>query len=288
MDHAPPATREADTGYQRRIISPSRHQLGLASSKDLEQVSSMQSPDLWQGLAPAARACLETRDYHKPSPAQRLGTTGVEARELTPPHSPELNAAWIPGVAIFPRTIHTQPARGFFGEFARENEGPTGAIGMWPRQWAAARMFAGTAKGFHIHPPHIPAGTTPEAWFQRLFITEPENHTLRPYALEQWDLMFFLQGIAEMILTDERAGLPRRIMRFLIWGDDLPSANNVGVIIPAGVAHAIRSASSNDLLMVYGTSTTFVPANEGRLHSSVESAPLPETWQDWLHAPAPR
>ena len=93
---------------------------------------------------------------------------------------------------------------------------------------------------------------------------------------------FFLQGIAEMILVDERPGLERRVMRFLIWGDDLPSASNVGVVIPAGVAHAIRSASSTDLLMVYGTSTTFVPASEGRIASSVESAPLPGPWQDYL------
>jgi hypothetical protein len=34
--------------------------------------------------------------------------------------------------------------------------------------------------------------------------------------------------------------------------------------------------------MVYGTSTTFVPASEGRIASSVESAPLPGPWQDYL------
>jgi hypothetical protein len=34
--------------------------------------------------------------------------------------------------------------------------------------------------------------------------------------------------------------------------------------------------------MVYGTSTTFVPANEGRIASSVEAAPLPAVWQEYL------
>ena len=71
-------------------------------------------------------------------------------------------------------------------------------------------MFAGTSKGFHIHPPHIPEGTTPEAWFQRLFVTEPQNYALRPYDQEQWDVMFFIQGICEMFLIDERAGMPRK------------------------------------------------------------------------------
>jgi hypothetical protein len=143
-------------------------------------------------------------------------------------------------------------------------------------------MFAGTAKGFHIHPPHIPPNTDPSAWFRRLFVEESENFSLRPYALEQWDAMFFVQGIAEMLLVDERPGLPRKVMRFLIYGDNYPGPNNVGVVIPAGVAHAIRSASSEDLLMVYGTSTTYVAENEGRIAHSVESAPLPDVWERYV------
>ena len=157
-----------------------------------------------------------------------------------------------------------------------------GAIGMWPRQWATARMFAGTAKGFHLHPPHVPDGTAPEEWFRKLFIDEPENSALRPYAEEQWDAMFFVQGNIEMILVDERAGLPRRVMRFIIEGDDLRGENNVGVVIPAGVAHAIRCASSQDLIMVYGTSTSFDPAFEGRISNEVETADLPKEWETYL------
>lgn len=240
--------------------------------------------DLWNGLSESARGRLETRQYGKAPLAERLGTSGVEAREIVSMEGAlgGLEDVWIPGVVVFPRTVYPQHSRGFFGEFARESDGALHRIGMWPRQWAAARMFAGTAKGFHIHPPAIPEGTDAAAWFRRLFVDEPRNFGLRPYEREQWDAMFFLQGIAEMILVDERPGMPRRVMRFILWGDDLPSANNAGVVIPAGVAHALRSASSQDLLMVYGTSTTFVPANEGRIASSVEAAPLPAVWQEYL------
>lgn len=143
-------------------------------------------------------------------------------------------------------------------------------------------MFANTAKGFHIHPPFIPENEKPEAWFQRLFVEEPENFTRRLYEREQWDVMFFIQGTAEMILVDERAGMPRRVMRFIVEGDNLRGANNVGVVIPPGVAHAIRAADSSDLIMVYGTSTSFNPDFEGRLASKVEDAPLPPEWEQFL------
>ena len=59
-------------------------------------------------------------------------------------------------------------------------------------------------------------------------------------------------------------------------------ADNVAVVIPPGVAHAIRTESSEDLIMVYGTSTTFRPEFEGRIAADVELAPLPESWQKFL------
>lgn len=247
----------------------------------------MNQDEFWKGISPDARRQLEMRSYAQANPAERLATTGVEAREISGAGIPAgLEEAWIPGVVVFPRRVFAQPQRGFFGEFARATEGPLAEIRMWPRQWAAARMFAGTAKGFHIHPPYIPEGVEPAAWFRKLFIEHPANVSLRPYDKEQWDAMFFLQGIVEMILVDERPGMPRRVMRFTIYGDDLPGANNAGVIIPAGVAHALRGGSSQDVLMVYGTSTTFIPANEGRLASGVEASPLPDAWQDYLSGPA--
>ena len=233
--------------------------------------------DLWRGLGSVARSALQTRDYSASSLGDRLHQIGrVEAKELVGGIPAEVG---IPGVEVFHRKVFHQRYRGYFSEFAREGEALLGKIGMWPKQWATALMYSGTSKGFHIHPPAIPEGTTPEAWFQRLFIDEPTNYALRPYDLEQWDCMFFISGIAEMFLIDERAGMPRKKMRFIIEGDDMPGPNNVGVVIPAGVAHAIRCASSKDLIMVYGTSTVFAPENEGRIAHGIETPTMPEDWE---------
>lgn len=235
----------------------------------------------WHALKPDAQAAMGQRDYSASAIAERLASTGVEVGEIAG-KSAEFSTAWIPGVEIFPRRIFVQRHRGIFGEFARQDEGVLAKIGLWPRQWATARMFAGTAKGFHIHPPYIPEGTAPEPWFQRLFIEQPENFELRPYDREQWDAMFFVQGNVEMLLVDERAGLERRIMRFLVEGDDSRGVGNAGVVIPAGVAHALRVEGSADAIMVYGTTTKFDPSFEGRIADGVERAPLPEEWQRYL------
>ena len=115
-----------------------------------------------------------------------------------------------------------------------------------------------------------------------MYVDEPENFALRPYALEQWDAMFFLQGCVEMLLLDERAGLERRLMRFFIEGDDHRGANNVAVIIPPGVAPAMRVEGAIDAIVVYGTSTPFDPACEGRIADGVERAPLPAEWMRYI------
>jgi dTDP-4-dehydrorhamnose 3,5-epimerase-like enzyme len=94
--------------------------------------------------------------------------------------------------------------------------------------------------------------------------------------------MFFVQGRAEMILREARASLPPRAMRFFIDGDDHRGPNNAAVVIPPGVAHAIRVEGSEDLIMVYGTSTSFRAEFEGRIGSEVETASLPEPWQRFL------
>jgi dTDP-4-dehydrorhamnose 3,5-epimerase-like enzyme len=241
--------------------------------------------NLWQGISEKAQSALGTRDYSSGTFAEQLAEKGVEARKLAAADrsDPELARAWIPGVEIFARNIYPQRHRGLFGELARRDEGILAEIGLWPNQWSAARMFAHTAKGFHIHPPSIPDGTSATDWMQRLFFNEPKNYSLRRYAEEQWDVMFFVQGMAEMILHDLRAGLPTRTMRFMIDGDNRRSADNVAVVIPPGVAHAIRTESSEDLIMVYGTSTSFRPEFEGRIASDVETAPLPESWQRFLN-----
>ncbi len=239
---------------------------------------------LWQGLTGEAQDALQMRDYAPQSFAARVAGTGIEAGKLTAADrtTAETREAWIPGVEIFPRPIHLQRHRGVFGEFVRRDEGVLQRIGLWPAQWANARMFAQTAKGFHVHPPSIPDGTKPEDWMRRLFIDEPGNYALRRYADEQWDVMFFVQGVAEMILHDVRAGLPSRTMRFFVDGDNRPGANNVGIVVPPGIAHAIRVEGSEDVIMVYGTSTSFHPEFEGRIGSEIETATLPESWEGFL------
>jgi dTDP-4-dehydrorhamnose 3,5-epimerase-like enzyme len=240
--------------------------------------------ELWLGLDKPARKALENRDYHAGALSQRLAESGVEAGELTglDRSKPAIKRIWIPGVEVFPRKVHPQPHRGAFGELVRRDEGTLARIGLWPKQWSAARMFARSGKGFHVHPPSIPADTDPEKWLRRLFVTEARNYSLRRYDQEQWDVMFFLQGRAEMILSDVRAGFPKRAMRFFVDGDNYRGPNNVGVVIPPGVAHALRAESSEDLLMVYGTSTAFHPEFEGRIASEVETAALPKAWRAFL------
>jgi len=240
--------------------------------------------NLWHGLDSAARKQLTPRDYATASFAQELSSRGVDAGELASADRsrPEIKEAWVPGVEIFARKIYPQRHRGMFGEFVRRDEGVLARIALWPNQWAAARMFAHSAKGFHVHPPSVPGDTSAEEWHRRLFVDEPENYGLRRYDEEQWDVMFFLQGSAEMILRDVRTGLPQRVMRFFVDGDNHRSRNNVGVVVPPGVAHAIRAEGSEDLVMVYGTTTIFTPEFEGRIASEIETAELPESWEKFL------
>ncbi|HVF72101.1 MAG TPA: hypothetical protein VM940_10890 [Chthoniobacterales bacterium] len=239
---------------------------------------------LWEGVTARAQKALIMRDYAPRTLADRVTEVGVEAGQLASagPGNEQLRDIWIPGVEIFQRTIHYQRHRGLFGEFVRRDEAILQRIGLWPAQWANARMFTQTAKGFHVHPPVIPARTAPDKWMRRQFIEEPTNYSLRQYDREQWDVIFFVQGIAEMILRDVRAGLPTRTMRFFVDGDNHPGANNVGIVVPPGVAHALRVEGSEDVIMVYGTTTAFQPEFEGRIGSEVETATLPESWQQFL------
>ena len=240
----------------------------------------MSDEELWHGLRTDARQALSMRNYSTGSLAERLGLGGVDASQIVSASQGELASAWIPGVKIFARNIHPQRHRGLFGEFVRKGEGALADSKFWPNQWSAARMFARTAKGFHVHPPFIPEGKDAAEWMQQLFGETPS--ALPDYDREQWDMMFFVQGRVELILRDARAGLPARTMRLFIDGDNHRSANNVSVIIPPGVAHAVRVEGSEDAIMVYGTSTVFHPEFEGRIASEIETAELPESWRGFL------
>jgi dTDP-4-dehydrorhamnose 3,5-epimerase-like enzyme len=241
----------------------------------------MSDPKLWRGLRSDARQALSTRNYSAGSLAERLARGGVDASQTLFAKPEELASAWIPGVKIFARSIHPQRHRGFFGEFVRKGEGALAKSKLWPKQWSSARMFAHTAKGFHVHPPFIPEGKDSAKWMQQLFGEEPS--ALPDYDREQWDMMFFVQGRVQLILREARAGLPGRTMRLFIDGDNHRSANNVGVIIPPGVAHAVRVEGNEDAIMVYGTSTVFHPDFEGRIASEIETAGLPEEWETFLN-----
>jgi dTDP-4-dehydrorhamnose 3,5-epimerase-like enzyme len=245
---------------------------------------SNQDENLWQGIDAGVQGDLKARDYRAASFKQALSQQGVDAGELAAADRSraDIKEAWIPGVEIFARKVYPQRHRGLFGEFVRRDEGILAQIGLWPKQWSAARMFANTAKGFHVHPPSVPESNAAADWLRRLFVAEPKNYSLRRYDDEQWDVMFFLQGRVEMILCDIRAGLPRRVMRLFVDGDNHRSNSNVGLVIPPGVAHAIRAEGAEDVMMVYGTSTIFHPEFEGRIASEIETSELPESWQKFL------
>jgi hypothetical protein len=76
--------------------------------------------------------------------------------------------------------------------------------------------------------------------------------------------------------------MERRVMRFIIEGDDHRGPHNAGVVIPAGVAHALRVEGAGNAIMVYGTSTKFEPTFEGRIADDVERAPLPDVWSAFV------
>jgi dTDP-4-dehydrorhamnose 3,5-epimerase-like enzyme len=222
------------------------------------------------------------RDYRTAPLSERLRTTGASVAELLSADQGALLPVWIPGVELIPRKVYKQRHRGYFGEFMREGQGVSGSAGFWPKQWATALMFAGTCKGFHIHPPHIPEGADPASWFRHLFASPEARHSERPYDREQWDAMFFIQGNVEMLLVDERVGMERRVMRLFIEGDDSGGGTHAGVLIPPGVAHAIKVEGSKDAIMVYGTTTVFDPEAEGRIADSIERADLPPDWVRYL------
>src|SRR5207253_9782456 len=59
---------------------------------------------------------------------------------------------------------------------------------------------------------------------------------MRPFDREQRDIMFFLQGRAEIFLRDVRAGLPVRRMRLFVHGYNHLGRHNLGVLLPPRVA----------------------------------------------------
>lgn len=237
------------------------------------------SSDLWRAVRESARERLMAKNYSE------SGVAPISARRLASldPLESGLRGVWIPGVEIIRRPVYAQRFRGWFSEFGRCEEGACGKLGFWPRQWSVARMYTGTFKGFHIHPPHVPEGQSPEDWFRRLFVDAPDDYSARPYSSEQWDLLFVVAGTLQMILVDERLGLERRVMRFFVDSGEA-SGESVGVLVPPGVAHGMQVEGSEDVIMVYGTSISFDPLCEGRIASEIEVPDLPREWKAYLES----
>jgi hypothetical protein len=107
-------------------------------------------------LQPAAVAALSTRDYRAPALAKRLAGGGVEAGQIVSANRRSLAAVWIPGVEISRAPSMCNGSVDCSENWPAGMKGVLGSLKFWPKQWATARMFANTAKGFHVHPPFVP------------------------------------------------------------------------------------------------------------------------------------
>ena len=243
----------------------------------------MAGPDQREGAVRARRRAITApRTF-----AEQLAGNGVEAGKLAAADrtDPEVAKAWIPGVEIFARTIYPQRHRGLFGEFVRRDEGVLAEIGLWPQAMVGRADVRPDRERFsHSSAEHSRRDERRTNGSGGSLSTSRRIIRCGRYDEEQWDVMFFVQGVAEMILRDVRAGLPARTMRFFIDGDNHRGPNNVG-----GGHSARRGARDSGrrfggVIMVYGTSTSFRPEFEGRIASEVETAPLPESWQKFPEA----
>src|SRR5438105_12753303 len=153
--------------------------------------------NIWRGLQAGAASALSMRDYGAASFAGRLATVGVEAGQIITSDRAELGGVWIRGVEIFQRTIHFQRHRGIFGELVRRDEGVLAELKLWPKQWAAARMFANSAKGFHVHPPYVRPGGDRPKWLRVKFRENTPAAT--DYEAGHGEEWFFCQGRMETI-----------------------------------------------------------------------------------------
>src|SRR5690606_38481185 len=93
------------------------------------------SSSLWAGLKAGARKRLETREYRPNDALKRLEETGMAGGEGAAARE-SLAEACIPGVELFPRTVHPPKGRGHFAELVRPGEGILGTIGLHPRHCA--------------------------------------------------------------------------------------------------------------------------------------------------------
>ncbi len=149
----------------------------------------------------------------------------------------------IEGVVV--QSLVRQPdQRGYFEELIRISD-------PWFRegfgQLSHSKMYPGVVKAWHIHKTQI-------------------------------DWWYVVAGRLQVGLHDMRPDSPTyRVTQELYLGDDLPPAV---LKIPAGVAHGCRAIGETSAHLLYVTSSTYNPDEEGRLpHDS------PEIGYDWLREP---
>jgi dTDP-4-dehydrorhamnose 3,5-epimerase len=148
----------------------------------------------------------------------------------------------IAGVVLKPLVTH-RDERGFFREIARDNED---IVAEGWSQISHSLMHPGVAKAWHIHPTQI-------------------------------DWWYVPAGDLKVALYDTRDGSPTRgrLMEVLL-GEHYDAQL---LKIPAGVAHGCR-AIGGAAHLIYLTSSTYDPAEEGRLpHND------PSIGYDWTAAP---
>ena len=130
--------------------------------------------------------------------------------------------------------------RGFFREIIRETDDFFGHFG----QWSHSLMHPGSAKAWHLHRKQV-----------------------------DW---WYCIGALKVALHDLREGSPTRGTTMEFFMGDHYGARCV--MIPAGVAHGCRALETTHLL--YVTSNTYDPADEGRLpHDD------PQIGYDWTAFP---
>lgn len=149
----------------------------------------------------------------------------------------------IEGVVLHP-LIRYPDDRGYFEEIIRVSD-PFFEEGFG--QWSHSKMYPGVVKAWHVHKTQI-------------------------------DWWYIASGRLRIALHDLRKdSLTHGVTQEFHLGDDLPPAV---LKIPFGIAHGCRVISETAVHLFYITSSTYDPAEEGRLDHND-----PKIGYDWLSGP---
>lgn len=127
-------------------------------------------------------------------------------------------------------------------------------------------------------------GSLTEMWDQRWDI-EPEavtfiyNVTVRPGRIKGWsihehqvDRLYFVQGVAKVVLYDDREGSPTRgLLNELYCGSEKPAL----VVIPKLVYHAVQNVGQDDVLFVNFPTAPYKHDNPDRFRLPPDTDKIP-------------